>query len=126
MLPVLLLSSASASTTVFTTSTTSSASASASTSAASAAAPRCLQVLLNSRASASLEDNYKLESMLSRNGVLKTTSNETFLNDLTTTHQWFDRWGGGHGGRAGRVCCGRTEGTGKACTCVCLKGRGRE
>eukprot|EP00198_Chlamydomonas_reinhardtii_P008514 XP_001697851.1 predicted protein [Chlamydomonas reinhardtii] len=55
------------------------------------------------RASASLEDNYKLESMLSRNGVLKTTSNETFLNDLTTTHQWFDRYAEEHPDHAFRV-----------------------
>ncbi|KAG2451752.1 hypothetical protein HYH02_003531 [Chlamydomonas schloesseri] len=62
-----------------------------------------MKVLLNSRASASLEDNYKLESMLARNGVLKTTSNETFLRDLQLTHEWYDRYAEAHPDHALRV-----------------------
>ncbi|KAG2423025.1 hypothetical protein HYH02_015374 [Chlamydomonas schloesseri] len=61
-----------------------------------------MKVLLNSRASASLEDNYKLEGMLSYNGVLK-TNNETFLRDLQLTHEWYDRYAEAHPDHAFRV-----------------------
>ncbi len=54
-----------------------------------------LQVLLNSRLSASLEDNWKLEDMLSSNKVLKLSGadrNRTFEANLRATHEWYDRW----------------------------------
>ncbi|KAG2441801.1 hypothetical protein HXX76_003412 [Chlamydomonas incerta] len=62
-----------------------------------------VKVLLNSRASSSLEDNYKLDSMLSRNGVFRAYSNETFARDLAATHEWFDTYAKEHPDHAFRV-----------------------
>ncbi|GFR45866.1 hypothetical protein Agub_g7317 [Astrephomene gubernaculifera] len=64
-----------------------------------------VKVLLNSRASASLDDNYKLVDMLERNGVLEAlhADNATFVRDLEITHGWYDRYAAEYPDHAFRV-----------------------
>ncbi|KAG2485777.1 hypothetical protein HYH03_015489 [Edaphochlamys debaryana] len=50
-----------------------------------------VRVLFNSRRSASLDDNWKLEAMLTRNGVRK-VDKQAFQEDMQITHEWYDKY----------------------------------